>query len=137
MILNLHHSCSFAQKYCAYDFLRRSGRTTWRSEDLPTERTDGQRDLAFRLYRRVIEIDDGRLLLRPYMSPATIVVMGHLELSFPLAPCRRHSPRPRRRIVGFTDEILKDLYDHSKGRLPDRPAVPELRRPHPALRNPP
>jgi ectoine hydroxylase-related dioxygenase (phytanoyl-CoA dioxygenase family) len=23
MILNLHHLCSFAQKYCAYDFLRR------------------------------------------------------------------------------------------------------------------
>jgi hypothetical protein len=42
-----------------------------------------------------------------------------------------HSPRPRRRIVGITDEILKDLYDRSEGRLPDRPAVPELRRPHP------
>ena len=27
-------------------------------------------DLSFRLYRRVIEIDDGRLLLRPYMSAA-------------------------------------------------------------------
>src|SRR5580704_13811726 len=31
MILNLHHSCSFAQNYCAYDFLRRSVRTTCRS----------------------------------------------------------------------------------------------------------
>jgi hypothetical protein len=26
--------------------LRRSGRTTWRSEDLPPERTDGQQDLT-------------------------------------------------------------------------------------------
>jgi hypothetical protein len=32
---------------------------------------DGPRwDLALRLYRRVIEIDDGRLLLRPYLSEA-------------------------------------------------------------------
>jgi hypothetical protein len=28
------------------------------------------RDLAFRLYRRVIEIDDGKLLLRPWLDPA-------------------------------------------------------------------
>jgi hypothetical protein len=33
------------------------------------EHDGARRDLAFRLYRRVIEIDDGRLLLRPYMSP--------------------------------------------------------------------
>jgi hypothetical protein len=28
------------------------------------------RDLSFRLYRRVIEIDDGKLLLRPWLDPA-------------------------------------------------------------------
>jgi len=35
------------------------------------DRDDGRRwDLTFRLYRRVIEIDDGRLRLHPYISPA-------------------------------------------------------------------
>jgi uncharacterized protein DUF6545 len=33
-------------------------------------------DLALRLYRRVIEIDDGRLLLRPYLSPAITIAAG-------------------------------------------------------------
>jgi hypothetical protein len=37
---------------------------------LPNDSSGSRWDLAFRLYRRVIEIDDGRLLLRPYMSPA-------------------------------------------------------------------
>jgi hypothetical protein len=83
MVLNLHHSCSFTQKFCAYDFLCRSGRTTWRSEDLRTERTDGQWDLAFRLYRRVIEIDDGRPLLRPRTAAELIANQNMREQVYP------------------------------------------------------
>jgi hypothetical protein len=37
---------------------------------LPEPGDSARWDLALRLYRRVIEIDDGRLLLRPYMSEA-------------------------------------------------------------------
>ena len=82
---------------------RRSDRTTWRSEDLPTERTDGQWDLTFRLYRRVIEIDDGRLLPRPYMRPATIVARSHLEL---LSHWRHAVGRIAGRFLNFEDLIL-------------------------------
>jgi hypothetical protein len=46
------------------------------SEDLPTERTDGQWDLAFRLYRRVTETDDGSLLPSPYMNPASVRLLA-------------------------------------------------------------
>jgi hypothetical protein len=86
----------FAQKYCA------KTSSADQPDDLafrrpPTERTDGQQDLAFRLYRRVIEIDDGRLL-RPYRSPATIVVMGHTA---------RDACRIARRFLNFEDLILR------------------------------
>ena len=38
---------------------------------------DGERwDLAFRLYRRVIEIDDARLLLRPYANPTIAMTIA-------------------------------------------------------------
>jgi hypothetical protein len=91
---------------------------------------DGQWDLAFRLYRWVIKIDDGRLLLRPYMSPATIVVRGSSGTFFPIGAMPLAFASPRRRIVGFTDEILKDLYDHSEDACPIARRRPVYHREH-------
>jgi hypothetical protein len=39
---------------------------------LPCNDESGKQDLSFRLYRRVIEIDDARLLLHPYLDPAVM-----------------------------------------------------------------
>ena len=44
-------------------------RTTFPGISLPEHGTRGRLDPAFRLYRRVIEIGDGRTMLRPYMRP--------------------------------------------------------------------
>lgn len=44
-------------------------RTTFPEIGLPEHGTRGRLDPAFRLYRRAIEIGDGRMMLRPYMRP--------------------------------------------------------------------
>jgi hypothetical protein len=108
-------------------------RNTFPQIRLPEHGTGGRLDPAFRLYRRVIEIGDGRAMLRPYMRPemsaaaaaaaARFGLRGD-ELRATVEAAEIVAALRARRAVGRRDSFGPDPPppDHADAEVPDLPA---------------
>jgi hypothetical protein len=107
-------------------------RNTFPQIRLPEHGTRGRLDPAFRLYRRVIEIGDGRALLRPYMRPelsaaataaaAQFGLRGD-ELRATVEAAEIVAALRARRAVRTCDSYRSDpAPDHTDAEVPDLPA---------------
>lgn len=108
-------------------------RNTFPQISLPEHGTRGRLDPAFRLYRRVIEIGDGRAMLRPYMRPevsaaatAAAVQFGLRgdELRATVEAAEIVAALRARRSVGTCGSGGSDPPppDHADAEVPDLPA---------------
>ncbi|MBO0804074.1 MAG: hypothetical protein J2P25_13495 [Nocardiopsaceae bacterium] len=108
-------------------------RNTFPQISLPEHGTRVRLDPAFRLYRRVIEIGDGRTLLRPYMRPevsavaaaaATRIGLRGDELRATVEAARIVAALRARHIADRCDPEGCDPPppDHAEAEVPDLPA---------------
>jgi uncharacterized protein DUF6545 len=108
-------------------------RNTFPQIRLPEHGTRSRLDPAFRLYRRVIEIGDGRAMLRPYMRPemsaaataaaAQFGLRGD-ELRATVEAAEIVAALRARRAIGTCDSCGRDPPppDHADAEVPDLPA---------------
>jgi len=107
-------------------------RNTFPQISLPEHGTQSRLDPAFRLYRRVIEIGDGRAMLRPYMRPEVSAAATAAAAQFGLRGEELRATveaaeivaalRARRAAGTFSSYGSDPPPDHADAEVPDLPA---------------
>lgn len=105
---------------------------TFPQVDLPEHGTRGLLDPQFRMYRRVIEIDDGRAMLRPYMRPEVASAVAAAAAQFGLRGEELRATVEAAEIVAaLRARRVADCYDppptptHAEAEVPDLDAEAE------------
>ena len=103
-------------------------RNTFPQICLPEHGTRGRMDPAFRMYRRVIEIGDGRMMLRPYMRPEVSAAAATAAAQFGLRGDELRATVEAAEIVAALHaRRTSDCYEpqplaHADADVPDLPA---------------
>lgn len=116
------------QRLCALEPLWERMRDTFPQIGLPEHGVRGRLDPAFRMYRRVIEIGDGRMMLRPYMRPEVSATAAAAAARFGLRGDELRATVEAAEIVAALRARRADggcdppPPDHADAEVPDLPA---------------
>jgi uncharacterized protein DUF6545 len=132
-VVEAWHFWRHVRMLCVLGPLWERMRNTFPQIRLPEHGARSRLDPAFRLYRRVIEIGDGRAMLRPYMRPemsaaataaaAQFGLRGD-ELRATVEAAEIVAALRARRAIGTCDSCGRDPPppDHADAEVPDLPA---------------